>query len=145
MGTYSLIISGTPYLVSIKNVARDRATVEVNDVSYEVQISGGLGSAPPAAASASPQPVAAPKPHPPGPAWPATVGGSGEIRAPMPGLITKVLVKVGDKVRAGDKVMCMEAMKMENDIYAPVNGTVKEVTVQDGKEVQEGQILLIIG
>ena len=63
----------------------------------------------------------------------------------MPGKIIDVLVGVGDIVRAGDKVLRMEAMKMENEIFAPVDGTVTEIAVQEGKDVEEGQLLVVIG
>ncbi len=146
MGTHQFTINGNPYSVTIKSISQDRAAVEVNEVPYEVEISGGGGTTPQAVPTAatpppSPAPAAAPSTPAPSPA----AGASGELRAPMPGLIIEVLVKVGDRVNAGDKVMRIEAMKMENDIFAPTAGTVKDVSVQDGKEVQEGQVLLVIG
>ncbi len=63
----------------------------------------------------------------------------------MPGLIMKVLVKVGDTVTAGQKVMTMEAMKMENDINSGTAGTVKAVLVKEGDNVKEHQPLVTIG
>lgn len=63
----------------------------------------------------------------------------------MPGLIMKVLVKVGDTVTAGQKVMTMEAMKMENDINTGTAGTVKAVLVKEGDNVKEHQPLVTIG
>ena len=67
------------------------------------------------------------------------------VVAPMPGLIMKVLVKVGDTVTVGQKVMTMEAMKMENDINAGSAGTVKAVLVKEGDNVKEHQPLVTIG
>jgi biotin carboxyl carrier protein len=145
MGTVTLTINDTAYSVSVKRMSRDSATVEVNGESYEVEISREPGSAP---QSTSPPPspaVTAPATAPAAASRPAVAGGSGEIRAPMPGKIIDVLVAVGDIVRAGDKALRMEAMKMENEIFVPVDGTVTEVAVQDGKDVEEGQLLVVIG
>ena len=145
MATVTLTINDTAYSVSVKRMSRDSATVEVNGEDYEVEISREPGSAP-QPTSAPPSPAAtAPAATPVAAARPAVAGGSGEIRAPMPGKIIDVLVGVGDIVKAGDKVLRMEAMKMENEIFAPVDGSVTEVAVQEGKDVEEGQLLVVIG
>jgi biotin carboxyl carrier protein len=145
MATVTLTINDTAYSVSVKRMSRDSATVEVNGEDYEVEISREPGSAP-QPTSAPPSPAAtAPAAIPAAAARPAVAGGSGEIRAPMPGKIIDVLVGVGDIVKAGDKVLRMEAMKMENEIFAPVDGSVTEVAVQEGKDVEEGQLLVVIG
>ena len=64
------------------------------------------------------------------------------VTAPLPGTITKVTVKVGDTVNAGDTVLLMEAMKMENNITAEFGGTVKAILVETGNQVQSGQALV---
>jgi biotin carboxyl carrier protein len=68
-----------------------------------------------------------------------------EVRAPIPGLITKVLVKPGEAVRKDQSVLCLDAMKLENEIRSPRDGVVKTVEVQPGQAVEKGQILLVIG
>ena len=90
----------------------------------------------PKPAPAAPAPVAAPAPAPAAPA------GAKTVTAPLPGTITKVTVKVGDKVNAGDTVLLMEAMKMENNITAEFAGTVKAILVDAGAQVQSGQALV---
>ncbi|PKP26498.1 MAG: acetyl-CoA carboxylase biotin carboxyl carrier protein subunit [Bacteroidetes bacterium HGW-Bacteroidetes-2] len=65
-----------------------------------------------------------------------------DIKAPMPGLILDVLVKAGDKVKEGDYLLILEAMKMENTLTAPRNGVVKTVSVEKGKTVDKDQLLL---
>ncbi|MDP2360864.1 MAG: biotin/lipoyl-containing protein [bacterium] len=70
--------------------------------------------------------------------------GVGMIKAPLPGNIFKLLVQVGDKVQAGQNVLIMEAMKMENEIHAPTGGVVKEVRVREGQTVLEGEVLLVV-
>ncbi len=68
--------------------------------------------------------------------------GAKTVTAPLPGTITKVNVKVGDTVNAGDTVLLMEAMKMENNITAEFGGTVKAILVETGNQVQSGQALV---
>jgi biotin carboxyl carrier protein len=66
------------------------------------------------------------------------------ITAPMPGLIVKVEAKVGDKVKTGDGLIIMEAMKMQNELRAPKDGTVKEIRVKEGITVNGGDTLLAL-
>lgn len=72
---------------------------------------------------------------------PAAVGAK-TVTAPLPGSITKISVKVGDTVAAGDTVLMMEAMKMENSISAEFGGTVKAILCKEGDQVQSGQALV---
>jgi biotin carboxyl carrier protein len=65
-----------------------------------------------------------------------------ELRAPRPGLVRQVNVKVGDQVDAGDSLFILEAMKMENILKSPVNGTVSDLFVKPGESVEKNQILL---
>ena len=67
--------------------------------------------------------------------------GSAVITAPMPGLVAKILVKKGEQVTAGQGVVILEAMKMENEIRASQSGFMKEILVQPGQAVEKGQIL----
>jgi biotin carboxyl carrier protein len=69
---------------------------------------------------------------------------SAEVRAPMPGKILEVLVKVGDQVKEDDEVIMLEAMKMENPIYAPADGTVKEIMVKANDSVETEQLMMVI-
>jgi biotin carboxyl carrier protein len=68
-----------------------------------------------------------------------------ELRAPIPGLVTQVLVKPGEAVRKDQSVLCLDAMKLENEIRAPRDGVVRQVEVQPGQAVEKGQMLLVIG
>ena len=63
----------------------------------------------------------------------------------MPGQIKSILVREGDRVTAGQKLLVMEAMKLENKIAAKVPGLVKKILVRDGDTVNQGQELVIIG
>ena len=74
-------------------------------------------------------------------------GDSGEVtvKAPMPGLIADMLVAVGDSVERGQRVVVLEAMKMQNDLLAPRAGIIRAVKAAAGQAVNQGQPLLIIG
>ena len=72
----------------------------------------------------------------------AAGSGSGELKAPMPGRIVKVLVSEGEQVELGAPVVIVEAMKMENELQAPVGGTVRRVLVGEGDTVDAGQVLV---
>jgi biotin carboxyl carrier protein len=65
-----------------------------------------------------------------------------ELRAPMPGLVRQVNVRVGDEVDSGDSLFILEAMKMENVLKSPVNGIVSDLFVKPGESVEKNQILL---
>jgi biotin carboxyl carrier protein len=100
-----------------------------------------------AAPVAAPAPKAAPAPAPAAaapvaPVAAAPAAGAKSVTAPLPGSITKISVKVGDTVAAGDTVLMMEAMKMENSITAEFAGTVKAILCKEGDQVQSGQALV---
>ena len=67
------------------------------------------------------------------------------MNAPMPGLVLRIPVAVGDTVEENQEVIVLEAMKMETPIYAPAAGTVKSILVSNGDQVTSGQILMEIG
>lgn len=111
-------------------------TVGQNVNSGEALVDFQPANAPAAAPAAKPAAApAAPK------AAPLSAGAS-TVTAPLPGTITKVNVKVGDEVAAGDTVILMEAMKMENSITTEFAGKVKAVLVEAGAQVQSGQALV---
>jgi biotin carboxyl carrier protein len=66
------------------------------------------------------------------------------LKSPMPGLITKILVKPGMKIKVGDKLLILEAMKMENEIRSDVEGTIEAILVNEGEAVEKGAELLKI-
>lgn len=70
--------------------------------------------------------------------------GSGEVKAPMPGIIVSIAKSIGAAVNAGETLLVIEAMKMENNIAAPKSGTIKSINVKPGQEVTSGQPLLVI-
>ena len=78
-------------------------------------------------------------------AAPVVSGGADAVSAPMPGTILDVKVSVGDSVNAGDTLVILEAMKMENEIAATKSGVVRSIEVQKGSAVQTGQALVVVG
>ncbi len=67
-----------------------------------------------------------------------------EIKSYIPGTIIKVNVKVGDKVKEGDSLLVLEAMKMQNQIAMPFTGTVKEICVKEGDKIPKNELLVVI-
>ena len=136
--------------------------IAVNGTSYDVEVTeldGAVSAAAapvstpaapapaPAAAPAAPAPAPAAAPAAPAPAPKAAVpaGDGTQVTAPMNGTIARVNCKVGDTVQPDTAVIILEAMKMENEIFAGVAGTVKAIQVNTGDAVQPGDVLVVIG
>lgn len=151
MNKYQYKVQGVDYNVEIEEVSGNLAKVNVNGIPFEVELQQPINaaqaitrpkvSAPksaPAAAPAAAPSVAAPAAAP--------VAGNGTaVKSPLPGTITAVNVKVGDKVNNGDTVVVLEAMKMQNNIEAETTGTITSVAVSAGDSVMEGSVLVTIG
>lgn len=126
--------------------------VTLNGKNYEVEvektdavITAVTDAAAPAAA---PAPVAAAPAAAPAPAAPAAPAASAEgtkVNSPMPGTILSVSAAPGKAVKTGEVLMILEAMKMENEIVAPCDGTVKQILVQKGSTVETDAVLAVIG
>ncbi len=126
--------------------------VTLNGKNYEVEvekntakITNTTAAAAPAAAPApkaapAPAPVAAPAPAPAPAPVAAAPAGDANVTAPMPGTVLNVVAPVGTAVKAGDVILILEAMKMENDIVAPCDGTVASVAAK-GTSVNTDDVL----
>ena len=153
MKDYSLKINGHHYNVQIDNVNETStvAHVVVNGVDYEVEIEGAKASsvskpqvapAPKSSNSAMITPsTATPSPR----IAPAASSSGYSVKCPLPGTILSVKVAVGDTIATGQTLVVLEAMKMENNIDADRGGVVKQVLVQQGATVMEGDGLIVIG
>ena len=132
--------------------------VTLNGRTYEVEVEAGKAmllseyeAIAPAPAAAAPAAAAPAAPAAAAPAAPVVTGAGEAVSAPMPGNILKVNVKAGDAVKTGDTVksgtvlVVLEAMKMENEIMAPKDGTVTQVLVSKGSTVDTGAPLVVIG
>ena len=148
MNKYQYKVQGVDYDVEIVDVEGNIAKVSVNGIPFEVELKEPIKAShmpkrpvvKPAAAPAAAAPVAAaPKAEKP------AAGAGTKIKAPLPGTITEMKVKVGDTVKSGDTVVVLEAMKMQNNIEAECGGTVTSVLVNPGDTVMEGDTLITIG
>ncbi len=134
-----LKIAGKTYKVAIKSLGRNGAEVEVDGKEYHVDIQvpaqpGRTPTSRPAARPAS-RPV---KPVEPRPAPPTAKS----LNSLMPGTVLKILVKPGQQVAAGDVLLVLEAMKMENEIRSDRSGTIGSINVSEGQQVQTGEPLV---
>ena len=132
-------------------MATKKFNVTVNGTTYEVEVEevkAEGGTAPKAAPvqKATPAPAPAPKPATPA-AAPKVAAGAGEhsIDAPMPGKVIKLVANEGQAVKAGDVLLILEAMKMQNEITADTDGTVKKFNVAAGQSVKARESLVILG
>ena len=144
MKEYKIKINGNNYNVTIDEVEDNVAKVEVNGTPYNVEFEKPISKPKtisvvnkPAAA-----PVAGPAPASKPAADPAAAGGA-TVNSPLPGVVLEIKVKDGDKVTKGQVIMVLEAMKMENAIEAPCDGTIT-VKAQKGDSVLEGATLAVI-
>lgn len=125
MRTFNITVNGQTYVVDVEEVGGVQTAAPVR------------AAAPVAAAPVAAAPAAAPKAA-------APVAGGEPVKAPMPGNILDVKVKVGDTVKAGTVLCVLEAMKMENEIPAPKDGKVVQVAVSKGATVGAGDTLVVL-
>jgi len=154
MKTYQYKVQGVDYEVEIEEVEGNIAKVNVNGIPFEVELQQPINAAkhptivkpkveaPKPVAAA---PVAAPAAAQPAAQPAAPVGSGNAVKAPLPGTINAINVKVGDTVAVGDIVLVLEAMKMQNNIESEYAGTVTAINVNQGDSVMEGATLLVIG
>ena len=115
--------------------------VEVEETDAVITAVTDAAPAAPVAAAAPAAPAAAPAPA----ASPAAAADGQKVLSPMPGTILSVNVSVGSAVKAGEVILILEAMKMENEIVAPCDGTVKQLAVQKGSTVATDALLAVVG
>ena len=153
MKEYKLKINGNEYVVNVASVEDTIAEVEVNGIPFTVEIESPVkkqsapkinrSTASPNIQSTVSKPTASVSPAAAQAA--ASSGSETAVSSPLPGVILEVVVKEGDQVKRGQKLMVLEAMKMENVIEASADGVVKSIKVNKGDSVLEGAPLIIIG
>ena len=140
MKEYKFKIGGKEYNVTVNPKEGKFFDVTVNGATYEVEAENAPAAAPAPVAAAAPVQAA------PAAAAPAAKpAGAGEkVPSPLPGVIIEISVKEGQQVKQGQKVVILEAMKMENEIPAPKDGTITEIHVHKGDTLQEGDTIVTI-
>ena len=143
MKEYKYKINCNTYKVAVGDIDNGIAQVEVNGTPYKVE----LEKKETVKVVSAPRPSAAPrtqggekvisKPAP-------TSAGGAQVKAPLPGVVVSIAVKVGDTVKASDTVVVLEAMKMENAIHAGRDGKVASINVNPGDSVLEGAALITL-
>lgn len=137
MEDFKFKIAGKNYTTKVVEEEGGSLLVTVNGKTYQVELPGRTPAPKPVirpAGGVAAAPVAAPAA--------AAPASDTTVVAPLPGTITKVVAKAGQKVKKGDVLVVMEAMKMANDIVAEANGTVKAVSVSEGQSVNQGDVLI---
>ena len=144
MKTYKFKVNNRDYEVAVGDADGKNVKVTVNGTDYDVELPEAPKTKPviakPAATPAS-VPAAAAKSVP----APAPAGAAGALKSPLPGTVLAINVTVGQAVKASDCVLVLEAMKMENNINAGKDGTVKAIYVNKGDNVLEAADLMLIG
>jgi len=139
----TVTVNGRPFTVEVA----DDGAVLVDGIVYDVALEGEIatvgGESYAVQVSGLAVTAAAPAPAPSGIAAPAvSEAGVGAVLAIMPGKIIRVMVEPGQKVEEGDSVCVLEAMKMENELHARQDGTVRAVHVKPGDDVEKDQVLV---
>ena len=158
---YQYTVKGVDYEVEIQDIEGNIANVTVNGIPFEVEMKqpvkagkqkvklGGTANEGASSSSSAPQSAkasadlqSAASSGQTGDAGKAATGKP--VVAPLPGTINEIKVKVGEKVNAGDTVVILEAMKMQNNIDAETSGTITSINVNKGDAVMEGDTLVTI-
>ena len=139
MKSYKLTINGDKYKTKIEEYKGDYAVINVNGISFKIEIERDKPKT-------EPKLVRSEKTVPDlSISTPKTDASSKQgIIAPIPGLVTKILIKEGDLVKVGDKILILEAMKMESEITADRSGIVKKINFKEGDSVHESDVLVEI-
>lgn len=128
---YKITLKGRTYEVEVEH--GEAMLIDEYDAIAPAPAAAPVAVAPAPAAAAAPAPAAAP----------AAVAGT-PVTAPLPGNVLEVKVKPGESVKAGQLLVLIEAMKMENEVFAPADGVVKQILAQKGALVATGDTLLVI-
>ncbi|MGN0667736.1 MAG: acetyl-CoA carboxylase biotin carboxyl carrier protein subunit [Angelakisella sp.] len=125
-----------------------RFLIKINGKTYdaEVEVIGASAAAPAVAPAPAAAPkAAAPAPAPAAPAAAPKAGGPANVTSPLPGTVLRLVKNAGDTVAAGEVVMIVESMKMENEVVAPEAGRIASIAVAAGSAINTGDLLFTLG
>ncbi|MCK4505307.1 MAG: acetyl-CoA carboxylase biotin carboxyl carrier protein subunit [Candidatus Aegiribacteria sp.] len=145
MREYKITIDGTTYSVDIGRIVDDKVDVVLDGKTYQVSVETPMRRVSKTPVIKRRHEVMNAAEVPNRTAAPGSALSGGDVLAPLPGIILKLLVKKGDKVSEGQPVAIMEAMKMENEIESPITGTVHEIATSEGDTILENAIIMNIG
>ena len=137
MQRYQVTVNGRERSVELLEFEGQRLVFDVDGKKFDIEVSVSAESFQRAVSA----PTAVSQPAPTRKSSMTKIASAGEVLAPMPGVVTKVIAKVGDRVNVGQPILLLEAMKMENSVGAPVAGVVSAVLVNAGSEVSSGAVL----
>ncbi len=146
MKKFKFTINGNQYETEIVTIEDNIAEVVVNGTRYTVEVDRSIPiTKTPKIMRSVAVPSTDTHPSVSKTASPSAPKGTGNIKSPLPGVILELHVREGDSVKIGQKLITLEAMKMENNINADKEGKVVSIKVGRGDSVMEGDILLVIG
>lgn len=146
MKNFKFTINGNAYEADILGIDDNIAEVAINGVTYSVEIDRKLQTVKtPKLVRTLAVPSTDSHPSVSKTASPSAPKGTGSIKSPLPGVILDIYVREGDMVKIGQKLLMLEAMKMENIINADKEGKVTSIKSGKGDSVMEGDILIVIG
>jgi biotin carboxyl carrier protein len=146
MKKFKFTINGNVYEVEIKSIEENIAELEVNGAHFSVEVDRNLQmSKTPKIVRTTSIPSTDSHPSVAKTSSPEGPKGSGHIKSPLPGTILDIFVNVGDTVKVGQKLLVLEAMKMENAIDSDKEGKVISINVKKGDNVMEGDVILTVG
>lgn len=145
MKKFKFTIHGNQYDVLINNVEDNIIDIDVNGTSYQVEVDKTFQAIKtPKLVRSRAVPATDTTPSE-GTGTKMQSKGTGAIKSPLPGTVLSILVNPGDSVKVGQKLMVLEAMKMENNIDSDKDGKIISVKVKAGQQVMEGDVLIEIG
>jgi len=146
MKKFKFTINGNQYDTEIVTVEDNVAEIEINGTTYMVEVDKEIKTTK-TPKLVRPQAIPSTDSHPSEArtSSPSTPKGAGNVKSPLPGVILDIFVKEGDTVQRGQKLLLLEAMKMENNIEADKAGKIISIMKQKGDAVMEGDVLIIIG
>lgn len=146
MKKFKFTINGNQYETEILSIEENIAEIEVNGTLYKVEVDKAMKtSKTPKLVRKEVVPSTDSHPSVAKTSSPSAPKGAGSIKSPLPGVILEMYVREGDTVKMGQKLLMLEAMKMENNIEADKAGKVVSIQKHKGDSVMEGDILIIIG
>ena len=145
MPEYKITINDRTYTVNLGRILDDTVDVTLDGKTYRIKVEAPMRQTSKTPVINRHRQVHNAAEVPNRTSHPGIAAGPGDVIAPLPGIILKILVKEGDAVNKGQPVAIMEAMKMENEIESPLSGTVGEILASVGESILENAVIMKVG